>query len=513
MILALWLGCAPEVAQVEGIRFVRGGVLTASPEGHRLGAWSFQPRDWAAGETVTVGQESAVAPKLAECVAFGQVTLGDMSRMVIAGAPAPDTDLAFSPDGAHLAIGSFDGEVVVVNVATATVTVRRRLAEAMIRRVAWSPDGTVLYAAEQSPDATLHALDPATLDDLWSVNLADRVGRSSLPAGEDLYGVYTLPGCYGLDVLPGGDLLVAAAHGWTDATGNRVNRSQIVRFTPAGAAVAAWPAEPADVVILHPEVDVAGNRIAIPVTRSAVGEDPPGLPIGGLQLLTLDTLAPVSTLAVPPLAPWFTNTYVWQAHDVSAAADTVMLGLGDGRVVLGGLDGSVRTTLSGGSPVLAGDVPIAASVGHGFLRGDEAIYLTSGTNIPWGAAAPDLRPPAAHPNENGLWAVGLDGSPRWNFHGPWAVQGLSLAPDDRTLVVGAGERMTDSRRDLYGALVFDVGGEPRTGAERLLATCATEGPVFFRQAISVHGVIAVAEVPYPTGDGGVAGEYRVDLFR
>lgn len=55
---------------------------------------------------------------------------------------------------------------------------------------------------------------------------------------------------------------------------------------------------------------------------------------------------------------------------------------------------------------------------------------------------------------------------------------MTLAPDDRTLVVGAGERQSDSRRDLFGAMVFDLGGEPRPGESRLLATCATGSPVF-----------------------------------
>lgn len=513
VLLAAACASAPPEAPVE-LHFVRGGLLLSGGEaGVPVGGQRFVERAWSPGEAVELGGVGAVAPKLAECVALGGVDLGDMARLVVAGAPAPDTDLAFSPDGASLAVGSFRGEVVVIDVATLAVTARRQLAEAMVRRVAWSPDGKTLYAGEQSPDATLHALDPATLTDRWVLPLSDRVGRSTLPAGEDLYGVYSLPGVYGLDVLPGGELLVAAAHGWTAADGTRKNRSQLVRVSADGAVTAAWPAEPADVVLLHPALDVAGGRVAVPVTRSASGDAPAGMPVGGLQLLDLPTLTPAGALTVPPLAPWFTTTYLWQAQAVDVARDTVLLGLGDGRVVLGTLGGAVRATVSAGAPVLAGDVPIAASVGHGLLHEGEAIFLTSGTNIPWGAAAPDLRPPSAHPGENTLFAVGLDGTPRWSFHGPWAVQGLTLAPDGRTLVVGAGERLADTRRDLYGALLFDLGGAERSGEARLLTTCATEGPVFFRQAVSPQGVVAVAEAPFPTGDGGVGGAYRVELFR
>jgi hypothetical protein len=230
-------------------------------------------------------------------------------------------------------------------------------------------------------------------------------------------------------------------------------------------------------------------------------------------VLDLATLTPLHAIQVPPLAPWYTSAYLWEAVDVSVAQDTLLLGFGDGRVLLADGSGTPRLTLAGGSPILAGDVPIAASVGHAFLHGDTAVYLTSGTNIPWGAAAPDLRPPALHPASNTVTAVGVDGSPRWSFRGDWDVQGMTLAPDGRTLVVGAGDRQSDSRTDLFGALVFDLGGEPRPGEARLLTTCATQSPVFFRQAVSPTGVIAVTETPYKTSDGAVAGRYAVSLFR
>ncbi len=504
------LACAPTPAPPPAeVHFVRGGLLQRGGEGSPIGEYRFQTIDWNPGES-HAGQ---VAPRLAECVRIASVELGDASRVAAAGGPAPDTDLAFSPDGTRLAIGSFRGEVLLVDVATGAVHARRTLAESMVRRVAWSPDGRTLYAGEQSPDATLHALDPDTLADLWTLRLADRVGTSVLPSGDDLYGIYSLPAAYSIEVLSTGELLVSAAHGWTAEDGNRHNLSQLLRIAPDGKVVAAWPAEPADATLLHPAVDEGGSRVAMPVNRTAAGDPPADLPVGGLEVLDLATLTPLAAIQVPPLAPWYTSTYLWQAVDVSAASDTVLLGLGDGRVVLADTSGKQRITLAGGSPILAGDVPIAASVGHAFLHHDTAVYLTSGTNIPWGAAAPDLRPPALHPASNTVTVVGLDGSPRWSFRGEWDVQGMTLAPDERTLVVGAGERQSDSRRDLFGAMVFDLGGEPRPGESRLLATCATESPVFFLQAVSSAGVIALSEVPWKTSDGGVAGRYAVSLFR
>lgn len=80
-------------------------------------------------------------------------------------------------------------------------------------------------------------------------------------------------------------------------------------------------------------------------------------------------------------------------------------------------------------------------------------------------------------------------------------------------MVGAGDRKTDERRDLYGALIFDLTGPERSGAERLEAFCQTTGPVFFRQVLSADGRLALAEHPYTEGDGGIAGRYQVTVMR
>ena len=184
--VALLVACSTSTpAPAPTLHFVRSGLLVDG---------AYTARVWTPGESVTIGKITAIAPRLAECVEVARVDLGEVSRMTVAGAPAPDTDLAFSPDGALLAVGSFLGEVVVLDVATGGVKARRTLGEAMVRRVAWAPDGKTLYAGEQSPDASLRALDSATLEDRWRLDLAERVGRSTLPAGEDLYGIYSLPG-------------------------------------------------------------------------------------------------------------------------------------------------------------------------------------------------------------------------------------------------------------------------------------------------------------------------------
>ncbi|MEL6342600.1 MAG: hypothetical protein AAFV53_05670, partial [Myxococcota bacterium] len=159
--------------------FVRDGVIApggssgqALADGRR-----FIARDWSPGESVTIDGVTGAAPARAECVPLFHVDLGDVSRLVAMGGAAPNTALAFSPDdGARLAVGSYRGELLIVDGWTGAVQQRKRLAETMIKQVTWSADGQTLYAAEQSPDANLYALDPATLSPKWTLRLADIVG-------------------------------------------------------------------------------------------------------------------------------------------------------------------------------------------------------------------------------------------------------------------------------------------------------------------------------------------------
>jgi hypothetical protein len=515
---ALILACGGAPAPTGEVVFLRGGVvLPGEADGQPLpgGQGTLVAAPWSPLHAIEVAGRRLTAPEKADCLTLFRVELGDVSRLLAMGGDAPDTALAWSPTGDRLAVGSYNGDLLVLDGWTGAVKARRHLAETMVKTVAWAPDGDTLYAGEQSPDAFVHALDPRDLEPRWSYRLADLIDSSPAPPGEDIYGVYTLPSAYGISVLSGGDLILAGTHGWNDSAGVRKNKAVLLRLDDRGQLKARWPAEAADATLWHPRVDEAGGLVIVAVGRSADGPAPVDLPVNGAQVLRLDDLSPVSAHQIEPLAPWWKSAFLWEALDVSAANDAVLMGFGDGRLRLQRLgSGAALASVDAGTPVMAGQVPIAASIGHGLLHGDEAVFLTSGTNIPYGAAAPDTRPPAAHPNEDGLWVYGLDGAQRWSWHGEQRVEGLSLGADGQSLAVGAGARDADTRRDLYGALIFDLSspGDGRGGEARRLTTCSTEGPVFFRQALSADGRLALAEFPYRTEAGSV-GAYRVTVMR
>ncbi|HNH50311.1 MAG TPA: hypothetical protein PKY30_24970, partial [Myxococcota bacterium] len=112
-----------------------------------------------------------------------------------------------------------------------------------------------------------------------------------------------------------------------------------------------------------------------------------------------------------------------------------------------------------------------------------------------------------HPAQNSVHAYDRDGKKLWSRQMDHALVGLIHSPDGRELLAAAGPRQTDTRTDLFGAVVL----ERETGAVR--AICATEGPAFFRPAYAPEGLrLAVAEAPFMK-EGAVSGAYRVTVFR
>ncbi len=515
--LLLLAGCssAPEAPSVEAPRlvFLRDALLASPGSGGRPvgGDRELLLRSWIPGEQITAGPRTDAAPVQPECVPLFSQDLGDVDSLVSRGVSAPGTSLAWSPDGERLAVGSYLGEVLILDGWTGAVLARRKLAETMVKQVTWSADGATIYAGEQSPDAFVHALKSADLAPLWSVALAEELETSPPPPDTDIYGVFTLPAAYALHVLGDGSLLVAGLHSWTSGDDIKKNRSRIYRYSADGRRLGAWPPEgPADATLRFPQVD--GDRVAFPVGRTASGPAPEGLPIDGIQVLTLPDLTPHASFVNEALAPHFKHASVWEAVDI--AGERVLVGFGDGRLQLVPLDGTERLNVDLGTPVVSGDVPISASVGWGHFLADGGYVVNTGrTSIPWGSNVTASRPPAAHPGEYTVWAYGPDDALRWNWRSEVAIQGLSVTPDGRRLVVGGGPRESDQRRDRFGAWVLRLEGDG-SGEQRFEVACATESPVFYQHAPTDDGRVAVSELPWMEGaESAVQGAYRVTVLR
>ncbi|MCB9684446.1 MAG: hypothetical protein H6738_05435 [Alphaproteobacteria bacterium] len=482
----LWLlanACSPSEPALPEVR-VRRGVVRATGPGRPLADGRFLADDPGDG--------------LVACIRLFSVDLPAPGDLVALGGASPDTALAFSPDGERLLVGATGGVVLVLDAWSGEVLARRALAETAVRAVAWSADGGRVWAAEQSPDAAVLALDPSDLATVASYDLAAEVGTAA-PAPDDLYGLYQLPSVSGLHPLPDGSVLALGTHGWDTPEGRR-NASRVLRLRVEGdrlVPVAAWPAEGAADVVLGAS-DLRGQRLGIALRRSASGPAPTELPVDGVLELSLPDLRVTDAIRFAP-TPGFDQVFVWDA--LALVDGGLVVGTGDGRVIAH-VGGEERETALGAprDPAL----PIAASVG--FLRsvGADVWAVTSRSWAP-GSTDPETRPGRLHPDERVVARFHREGATlveRNLYRSPYDVGGIAVGPAE--VAVAAGPRQ-DARTDLFGALVFDVaGGDP--------VVCATEGPAYHALALAPDGRVAVAEVPWLDG-GSVRGGYRVTVLR
>lgn len=503
-LLVALFGCGqPEVAD-ETVSFLRDGLIVspAQASGEALaGDRSFHAMTWVAGEPTQTPIGVYTAPRVAECATVGSFELpglaanGGLARLA-AGA-MPDPALAFSPDGRWVAVGDSRGGVYLLDGLTGARIAQQRYAGAVIKQVAFSVDSTALWVGEQSPEAALRRLSVPSLALEASLSLADYVERGALPAADDVYGVYSLPGVYAL--LPQGDgVIVAASHGW-QVGDERRNRAQVLLVNAAGVVAARWPEEHAADAVIH-AVAVDDARVAVALSRSASGPPPVGLPLPGVQLLARPGLAPAESIRFSVLAPWYEDAYVFDALALTAAG--LVAGVADGRVIA-----HDRWSADVGTPIITANVPVAATLGGLVVVGDRAWVLAADSSVPYGATDALMQPPSPHPAANTVHGLALvDGARRGVWRADARAIGLARRPGAPELAV-----VTSGARNAAGddGLVWlDVAGEQPL----LRARCTLDGQMAGRVAVHADGRAAVVTMPR-VSDAGVSGVWRVHIVR
>ncbi len=399
----------------------------------------------------------------------------------------PEAVLAFDPSGERLAVGTGDGVLRIVDVASGVVTLRLWLSPGPLRALLFTDDD--LWVAEQSPDAWLRRLDPATGDERARLRLADQVGSGALPAPDDVYGIYALPSAYGLAAAPDGDLFVTAVHGWAEA-GARHQRSRVLRVDGATLEIeAGWPADGAiDAALFGAEV---GDGLAVALRRGTDTPRPLGVPPDGLMILD-DAVRPVHQLAVPALRPWFDLVFIWDTIAWTGAGWTA--GTGDGRLVAWQGDEPVILALS--TPSLANDVPLVAPVVSVAAVVGGVVAATGQTGVPWGSAPGVSHPPDDHDGADSVFWVQNDPfAIRWTWSASAHVAGVWPDHD----VVWVSIAGSPDRRGVVSLRNTD--GHPTA----ILATEGLAGAL----AVSADRTVAVVESPDVEGSGA----WRLVLFK
>ncbi len=447
--------------------------------------------------------------------------LGDVSFQVRAG-HTPDSFVRFSPDGRYLALGTFSGRLLLFQSSTGRILWEKKIPEAMVKRVAFSPQAKILYYGEQGPEGAVCAVKVSSGKTLWCFSTARDLLRGEPPAPGDVYGIYQLPGIYRLRVLPGGDLLVLGVHSWFDRRVRAWRRlSRLYRLSPEGRVRWAYPASgPAPVTIIYADSDPTGDRVAlVSLLPSEYPEDLrfPGPPPQSFVALSGETGRETFRYLLRPLRPYFDRVSAWESVAVSPDGRFAALGTGDGRLFLFDLTvPKLSRILSLATPILFGNFPVSATLGYGLFGPRGILYILSGeSTLPYGLPLSVDRPAGPHPAARTLFALDPEtGHILWRFTSPVRLQGLAVDTRGQTLAVSAAAfRRENLRVRQFGVLVFDLRGRGG-GLSRLSGYFPTEGTCFFHLAVSPDGsLIAAVETPWRDELGRLFGKHRLLVLR
>lgn len=448
-----------------------------------------------------------------------KIQLEDVS-FYVKGGSQPDVETRFSPNGKLIAIGTFLGQLKIVNIYTGKVLLDKKIAEGMVKHIDFSPEGDIIYFGEQSYDGFITALNIKTGKVLWQYRLADDLETSSPPAKEDLWGIYSLPGCYRLKVLNDGDILVLGIHRWGSMRNiNGMTRwSRIYRFSKNGALKWAFPQKgPMAMTLVYLDSDENGRRIA--VLSGSPGANTPEKyrwQKGSLYVLNGNDGSLVGSHLFKPLKPYFKEVGFWQSVSVNSGGTLAAVGMRDGRTYIFDLDGvKPKKVFHFGAPILISNVPVSAMATYTHIANDGSIYFQTGnSNIPNANTMQEvIAPPGPHPNANMINVVDEKGKTKWRYKSGHIYENFWSSNDGRWVLTIVKKRTIGLNQE-FGALLFDThraGG----GSSKRVYYYPVEGLSFFQADIAGDGsTIAVTEIPYQNPETEkLVGTYQVHIVR
>jgi len=431
----------------------------------------------------------------------------------------PDTSLDFAPDCRRLAIGTFLGRVMVWDVYSGRRTWSKQVAEGMVKQVAFSPQGDVLFFGEQSVDGFIYAVEAESGNTLWRFRLADQLEPGRPVSEENRYAVYQLPGCYRIVPVEGGDIVVLGLHCWgSHARIETMKRlSRVYRFSADGELRWAFPANgPMPLTIIYMAADPSGRRVAL-LTGSAAGNTPSDCPWrpGSLYVLEGGTGKLVGQYTFTPLRPHFEQVGFWHSLSVDPVGRRAAVGVFDGRAFLFDLDTAKPLhAFRFGVPILISGVPVSARSTYTHLAADGMAYFQTGnSSVPFASGTQHVvSPPGPHPWANTIHAVDPDGRVRWRYRSGHEYQGFWTSCEGRWLATCV-NRERQGVRDA-GAMMFDT-HRPGGGSAKFLYYYQVEGLTFFHAAMASDGsAFAFVEVPYQDPKSDIlVGTYQVHVIR
>ena len=469
---------------------------------------------------------TATSPLKPEPYLVQTVELGDLlSLMENLRQPAKPTAIALGngsvPNTEKLAVATDSGHLAVLQPITGEVLWKTRISEGYVRRMAFSPDSTLLYVGEQAADGFIYCYDLAAGKSTfrWKYRTADDIETSTPSNPDSVYAWVSYPGPACMRTLANGDLLVANVHSWTENDTPR-KMSQLYRFdSETGDVIWKWPHDSAtsriirwfdvstDAKILGLVTDSGHNLQGSPTDENGAGD-------GKLVVLNTEDGTEKWHADIEPLREYFPQVTFWRGVSISPDGKFINVTTDDGRAFIFDVNASEpiwQENLT--TPLEVSGIPIVATSGTIGATDAAALFVTGDTYIPYHLRKGAQRPSAAYPNGMTLFAYSWSGEKIWQWQLENMPQGLRIDAKDRYAVLSVSKRTQDPNESLHGVSVFDLTADG-SGLSKYLYTYRTEGQLpYDTLAISKDGAfIVVVEVPIALPDETVRGKNRVHVL-
>lgn len=399
--------------------------------------------------------------------------------------------VCFSPDGAALAVGTENSELLVLESEMGKLKWRKRSGNGKISALAFSRDGRRLYVGENGPQADLICLDAQTGEELWRRGSAKELGSGLNDK--------TYPGIVCIRESDAGTVYAAGQR--TIRSAERYEyRGRLYAYTPEGALAGKFPQERnLDAWVGWMSVSAQGQVFFGTANWDAKLQCQDNQSIYKLDEGLRQVLWSTSMAPVPP----YERTTLRSSPEVTEDGKWVVSFASDGRAFLHhGEDGTLvwRRTLS--RPELVNGIYVNATGLYGQATADRLVFTTGNT---YNRANWQMTTPMEHPSSNCVFLFDYQGRLIEKKELGGMAEQLALSEGAAAVAVGRNSRTKNAA--VHGLTLLSL----RDGS--VLDRLALEGPCA-GAAISKNGRFAAAvEAPLQLDDGTIMGEYRLIVIK
>lgn len=420
-----------------------------------------------------------------------EISLGAVAPLYFQRMGRPGGEIVFASDGSLLAVGTENGEVLMVR-PNGEVVWKKRMGLAKISAMTFSPDGIQLYVGETSPLGSLVCFGAADGRELWRMNSKEDLG---INIDQKIY-----PAILHLTVDTLGSVFAVGLRYEFNKANQREYISRLYRLSSDGRLMQKFPADHnIDAWVGSLAVTPRGERMIFGTANFHVMSNlryPDHLYCldnRSNQILWSDKL---------DVRPPYQTTTVRHAPAMSTDGQTYAIAVGDGRGIAYDPNGQKQWVRELSQPwKIGGSYLRVTPLATKYIDEQFVFFTSTSTNL----VNFQIPTPMEHPNGNSVFVFSRQGEMRGKYTAGGMITNVADGGERLALSVGLNIRTKDT--SVHGVAILD-----RRVAKQM-DFISMKGPCIFT-VISPDGkTVAAIEAPLKLDDGGIIGEYRLNLWK